>query len=94
MTYGHIRWGVSSKGPYSALPNRDTTTATLIAHYLTRRLHLPYLACSSHSLPDSGATITWTTRGYGQDCRKRPSGLRQEESGSGLAAPCSRWLWL
>ena len=40
----------SSKGPYLALPNRDTTAVALIAHYLTWRLHLPYLACSSYCL--------------------------------------------
>ena len=42
--------GLSSTDPYLAFPNRDTTLATLIAHYLAWRLHLPYLACSSHCL--------------------------------------------
>ena len=40
----------SSKGPYVTLPKRDTTPVALIAHYLTWRLHLPYLACYSHCL--------------------------------------------
>ena len=31
----------SSKGTYLALPNRDTTTVTLIAHYLTWRTATP-----------------------------------------------------
>ena len=38
---------ISGKGPYPVLPNLGMTPATLIAHYLTWRLHLPYLACSS-----------------------------------------------
>ena len=40
----------SSKGPYLVLPNRDTTTVTLMGHYLTWRPNLPYPACSSHCL--------------------------------------------
>ena len=39
----------SSKGPYLVLPNRDMATATLIAHHLTWRLHLPHLACPGPS---------------------------------------------
>lgn len=42
--------GWTSKGPYLGFPNRDMTPVTLIAHHLTWRLHLPYLACSSHCL--------------------------------------------
>ena len=38
----------AAKARIWVLPNRDTTTATPIAHYLALRLHLPYLACSSH----------------------------------------------
>ena len=45
-------------------------------------------------LPNLGATITWTTRCCGQDRRNEASRHAAEESGSGLAAPCSRWLWL
>ena len=41
---------LSSKGPYLVLPNRDTTPATLMGHYLTWRPNLPYPACSSHCL--------------------------------------------
>ena len=57
----------------------------------------PTLALSGmlSPLPNLGATITWTTRCCGQD--RRNEALRHaaaEESGSGLAAPCSRWLWL
>ena len=40
----------SSKGPYLVLPNRGKTPVTLSVHYLTWRLHLPYLACSPHCL--------------------------------------------
>ena len=45
-------------------------------------------------LPNLGATITWTARCYGQDRRNEAQRPAAEESGSGLAAPCSRWLWL
>ena len=47
---GTIAWGASGKGPYLVLANRDMNPVTLIAHYLTWRLHLPCLACSSHCL--------------------------------------------
>ena len=46
----HHTGGLSSKGPYLALPNRDTTPVTLMGHYLTWRPNLPYLACPSHCL--------------------------------------------
>ena len=41
-----------------------------------------------------GATVTWTTCGCSQDCRNEASRPAAEESGCGLAAPCSAWLWL
>ena len=67
-------------------------TGALIVHHLTWRLHLPYLACSSHCL------ITWTTsaRCCSQELDIRNEALRPavEESGSVLAVPCSRWLWM
>ena len=49
MIWGALRIGSvlnNACSLYRVLPNRDTTTVTLIAHYLTWRLHLPYLACS------------------------------------------------
>ena len=45
-------------------------------------------------LPYLGATVTWTTCGCSQDCRNEASRPAAEESGCGLAAPCSVWLWL
>ena len=49
-------------------------------------------------LPNLGATTTWTTRlltrCHGQDRRNEAQRPAAEEIGSGLAAPCSRWLWL
>ena len=37
----HSLGGVSSKGPYLVLPNRDTTSVTLMGHCLTWRPNLP-----------------------------------------------------
>ena len=54
----------------------------------------PALSGMLSQLPNLGATATWTTRCYGQDRRNEASRHAAEESGSGLAAPCSRWLWL
>ena len=54
----------------------------------------PALSGMLSPLPNLGATITWTTRCCGQDRRNEASRHAAEESGSGLAAPCSRWLWL
>ena len=45
-------------------------------------------------LPYLGATIAWTTRSCSQDRCNEASRPVAEESGSGLAAPCSRRLWL
>ena len=45
-------------------------------------------------LPYLGATVTWTTCGCSQECRNEASRPAAEESGCGLAAPCSVWLWL
>jgi len=47
-------------------------------------------------LPNLGAAITWMARCacYGQDRRNEAQRPAAEESRSGLAAPCSRWLWL
>ena len=42
--------GPEQQRPVFSLPNRGMTPATLIVHYLTWRLHLPYLARSSHCL--------------------------------------------
>ena len=54
----------------------------------------PALSGTLSPLPNLGATITWTTRCRGQDRRNEASRHAVEESGSGLAAPCSRWMWL
>ena len=55
----------------------------------------PALSGMLSPLPNLGATITWTTRCYGQDRRNEASRhAAEEESGSGPVAPCSRWLWL
>ena len=45
-------------------------------------------------LPNLGATITWTTCCCGQDRRNEAQQPAAEESGSGIAVPCSRWLRL
>ena len=45
-------------------------------------------------LPNLVATITWTACCCGQDRRNEAQRPAAEESGSGLAALCSRWLWL
>ena len=56
----------------------------------------PALSGMLSPLPNLGATVTcsWTTRCCGQDRRNEAQQPASEESGSGLAAPCSRWLWL
>jgi hypothetical protein len=54
----------------------------------------PALSGMLSPLPNLGATITWTTRCCGQDRRNEASRHAAEESGSGLAAPCSRCLLL
>ena len=88
----------SIKGPYLVLPNRGMTPATLSVHYLAWRLHLPYISGMRmrmlSPLHNLGATVTWTARCYGQDRRNEAQRPAAEKSGSGLAAPCSRWLWL
>ena len=45
-------------------------------------------------LPYLGATITCTTCSCSQDRCNEALRPAAEESGSGLAAPCSRWLWM
>ena len=45
-------------------------------------------------LPCLGATATWAARCRSQDRRNEASRHAVEESGSGLEALCSRWLWL
>ena len=54
----------------------------------------PALSGMLSPLPNLSATITWTARCCGQDRRNGASRHAAEESGSGLAVPCSRWLWL
>ena len=50
LQVNHLHIARRSKGSYLVLPNRDTFTATLMAHCLTWHPHLPYLECSSHCL--------------------------------------------
>ena len=47
-------------------------------------------------LPHLGAAVTLAARCCGQGLGRRDEAQRPaaEESGIGLAAPCSRWLWL
>ena len=54
----------------------------------------PALSGMLSPLPYLGAAITWTARCCGQDRRNEVQRPAAEEGGSGLAAPCSRWLWL
>ena len=54
----------------------------------------PALSGTLSTLPNLGATITWTTRCYGQDRRNEAQRSAAEESRSGLVASCPRWLWL
>ena len=47
----------------------------------------PALSGMLSLLPNLGATITWTTRCYGQDRRNEAQRPAAEESGSGLHPP-------
>ena len=86
----------SSKGPYLVLPN-GTCWGHDPGHpncALPNLAPAPALPGMLLPLPYLGATITWTACSCSQYRRNEASRPVAEESGSGLAGPCSRWLWM